>query len=89
MLYYIDKDDKGFTFTKVEGNYSFHVVNRDSLFEVINGMEEEEKELYFRFSPKALEDIDQGFKVPLRYKWFIGILYIIAISLLLGFCFSY
>lgn len=79
MLYYIDFEGNRFIFSKDE-NYSFKV-KRENLFEVIKEMENHNKGISFWFSSEALKEIN-GVQVPVKYKVFIVILYIIAITLL-------
>lgn len=82
MLYYIDFEGNRFIFSKDE-NYSFKV-KRENLFEVIKEMENDNKDISFWFSSEALKEICEikGVQVPVKYKVFIVILYIIAITLL-------
>lgn len=79
MLYYIDFEGNRFIFSKEE-NYFFKV-KRENLFEVIKEMEKDNKDISFQFSSEALKEIN-SVKVPVKYKVFIVILYIIAITLL-------
>ena len=60
---------------------SYFYVEGENLFEVIKELEANDKEVSFRFSKEALEELDKGVQVPKFWKVMAVILYMIAITL--------
>lgn len=79
MLYDILFKGNRFMFLHEYGSYFY--VEKENLFEVIRELEANDKEISFRFSKEALEEINKGVQVPKFWKVMVVILYMIAITL--------
>ena len=84
MTYYVSFEDGKFTFNNDEG-VSFWV-EEGNFLDVIKSLEED-KDVSFKFSDKALEYLEGSYGIPVKHLLVLCVLYFIAIIFLIRFLF--